>query len=951
MNQRRFLGMRRPLTLTLMVGLLLFAYQNCSNNYKLSAITPDSSSADGTASIETPVENPAVASSPTSTPVGTPGSSATPTPTPVPELTGSIAVAAAHANPPLDLFFVIDNSGSMLGHQINLGQAFASVFQSNTASLADFDVNVFLFSTASTVNSYFAAQVPMSVPSTLSPFPLPNNTSALLAIPGSIYGMQNVGTGTYGVAPFSMMIAPAPVLDFDQTRSAVTASLHLAKKGNQSDTDYKNSIQTLTQQFQHRLEFLNPTGQLAYEQLTDISSGLCSVARILKHPTNYIHSGDSAAIILVSDDNDRLNVRNPYGNQCIESVASSQEIIDGTCGHEQATISYDSSATITYQTDTKFTYQSGTTIPYSFTNADTCSFTYSNGFKYTSTYTALQTKVTYTQCMQIADGTCVLTATQTQTIAGNYVNSAGNCSQDMSGLVTSPNYNSTYQCQAAHLANQVGPSGVDTASTGSQCSSQVLSSLSGSNKTAVTCTIGAANMVAGSASATPPSSVACTNYCASHPQYANCQQSGVSTTHGSLSFNNPGVTCNSQCPNSATCGTGTVAQYISTKYGASATCGTPSAILSTIVVNSAAPALTCASSLTGLTVTSSAGTPVCTTAGSATTVQACISSLQSATSVGAPIAACAVKSGDTSSVIVPTGVTCATTCANSGGYCDPTHYATVAAYLAGTKSALCKSAANAGAKSFNLVFKPSVAPTASCQSKCADVAAGSCDGKGWGASDGSTVANYVQSQLGGGTTCTSANKYIADVSSVVAPATSTVNACASYPNSSVFSPTDSAHAGSIATNYVAGDSNHLAADFQSSIVNQATQIFGANNLPALAVITQLSGDNLHGTDVGQDYINLAKAMNGANAQVYDILGNYNSSLGAISNFIVKSSQNTFLLTIPSTSTMDSVAIIRSGSSTSTLLAPTQWSWTGSTLSINSSAQLQIGDQLVYEYHN
>ena len=529
------------------VPLALFAlFQNCSNNYKLTT-EPAASNLSTTAKI----------------------------------VSGSVNVDASRPNPPLDLFFIIDNSASMLGHQINLGNAFASVFQSNSANLSNFDVNIYVFSTASTVNASYVSQIPAPLTSVPSPFPAASATASLAAVPGSIFGFSDVATGVYGTAPFSDQYAPAPVLALASASGAVVDHLHIPAQGSLSSSDYQSQIATLTQDFQSRLAYLNPTDQLAYQSLTDISSGLCSVARILRHSSNFIQPGDSAAFVIVSDDNDRLNDRNPNNSQCVEADSSTSEVVDGTCGHYETTFSYDATASLTYQSDSKFNYQSGTKVTYTYpgTTTETCAFTYTTGFDYTDTYTQTQpqTIVTYTLCNQMADGTCISeTPNTTVTVSGSYAGAGGSCTQDMTSLVTTPAPGTSFSCAATQKVTQGQGHGVDTNSSGSSCSNQLLSQLSSNPEYSnITCTITGANTVTGTASG--QASGSCASYCSSHStQYPGCVLTSTtpttSTKQGSFTLNLPGWTCSSTCPNSTQCGTGTIGQYITSTYGASATC-------------------------------------------------------------------------------------------------------------------------------------------------------------------------------------------------------------------------------------------------------------------------------------------------------------------------------------------------------------------------------------------
>jgi hypothetical protein len=271
----------------------------------------------------------------------------------------------------------------------------------------------------------------------------------------------------------------------------------------------------------------------------------------------------------------------------------------------------------------------------------------------------------------------------------------------------------------------------------------------------------------------------------------------------------------------------------------------------------------------------------------------------------------------------------------------------VASYLAQSKNGLCKSTTNSGPKSLSLVFNPALGSSGGCSTLCSQTISGSCDGNGWGATNGSTVSDYVKSL--NGDICSSQTANISDTASFAAPASATASACTTS-KSPVFFASDSAHPASQVTNYVAGDANHSASDFNSFIQSQSDAVLGAQNKPAVAVIGHLSSDSsLYGTDVSTDYINLAQSM-GSN-QVSSITGNYSVALGQISNFIVQNTQNSFALPIASGDTVYSVSVMHQGSTTWTTLNSSLWTLSGTTLSLNASANVVTGDQLMYQYHN
>ena len=284
------------------------------------------------------------------------------------------------------------------------------MFQSNQGSLSNFNVNVYLFSTASTVSLGSLSQVATRSPASVTSVPAYSDLTDLLATPGSVIAYWNNSTGTYGTAPFSEQFNPAPVLALESGN--YNQALSLPQQGSQTASQYQASINALSTNFQNRLNYLNPSNQFSsgtdtVSTVTDISSGLCSMARILKHSSSFINSGDAAAFVIVSDDDDRLNDRNPNNNQCLENVVASNELINGSCGHYASNFSYDTTSSITYQSNSKFTYNSGTTISYAYPTSANCQIQYTSGYNYSWTYTAINTIVTYTKCTESADGFCV----------------------------------------------------------------------------------------------------------------------------------------------------------------------------------------------------------------------------------------------------------------------------------------------------------------------------------------------------------------------------------------------------------------------------------------------------------------------------------------------------------------------------------------------------------------
>jgi hypothetical protein len=356
-------------------------------------------------------------------------------------------------------------------------------------------------------------------------------------------------------------------------------------------------------------------------------------------------------------------------------------------------------------------------------------------------------------------------------------------------------------------------------------------------------------------------------------------------------------------------------------------------------VDSNGKPLTLNSSLSGLTVHNSSNNQVI--CPQATTINNCILSLQS----GTPTQSSALSGGDQSTITANLNVGCSTNCSAANGLCGTQTTGTVASYLAASKNALCLSSTDAGVKTLSLQMTSSAASSSNCSTLCSATVQGSCDGKGFGAANGATVADYITSL--GGANCSSNVALVNDGGAITAPAANPLSSCPAQ--STQFSASNQPHEQSILTTYVAGDSKHLASDFQNYISSQAINIFGANNIPSISVIGHLTTDkNLYGTDPSTDYFNLANLM--GSSQILSVEGNYATALSDISSFIVKSAQNSFVLNVPTGSTVVSVSILQSGSNVWQPIQASDWNWVGQTLSLSPSLSLAIGDEIQYQYY-
>ena len=872
---------------------------------------------------------------------------------------GQIEVIANHQGPPLDLFFIVDSSASMEVNQSNLAQAFSSIFKSNSASLSNFDTNIYLFSTASTVNPGLLDRIPtVPTPADMSRMPVLGaaGISEFAPIAGNLFGYWMSALGTPSSSQFAAQFNPATVWDYNAQAQGNTAALKLAKKGLLSDADYQASLDRLTTDFQRRLNYLNPRNQTAadhriYDALTDVSSGLCTVGRIVKHSSDFVNKGDSAAFIIISDDDDRLMVRNGSGNQCLESINNGgTQVTDGYCGNFQNTFSFNTASKLTYQANAKFTYQSGTAVSYQGTSAnDTCIISYPTGYPYTATYvtTNTTTDVSYSKCTQYADTVnCVQTAATTQNLNGDFSGSNHGCAANVATQLSSPAPGTLISCTVKTASATNRPSGVDASSDGINCSAATLAKY----PSGASCTItGGAALKSQSVDESHGN---CSRACADTVGGSNqCVliSSSPKQFSGSINLSVNVPSCTSTCPLASACGNGTIAEYVTSKFNA--TCGSVSGITATLTVNSALDSagspMGLNSQIGGSAVTDSTGKSVCAAEG---TVSSCISSLQIGTSTLAS-AVTPIAQDKVVTVAVPLNVTCSANCADSGGLCPATS-GTIGTWLREQRFT-CQNSTVSGNQTLNLPFPTS---GAGCATKCRSVLGSGCDGKGWGIDSGLTVADYIDQVLKGGQTCVSGSSKFTSPSGaqiLSVPSSATSNACNSAANP-VFQATGSPHAQSPLT-YVAGDATHLASDFQRSILSQLQATFGNTPITAATIAHLASDTQLIGTDISTSYINLVDSINrayGNSTQVYDIAGNasdYANSLGSISQMIVTTTRNSFVLSLGDGSKLLSVSLKHPNNNTWQPIPSSQWTWSGNSLSLSANAGLQIGDQLLYQY--
>lgn len=246
----------------------------------------------------------------------------------------------ADAFPPLKLIFVVDNSGTMGINQINLSSAFGRMFSGeNQNNLEPFNTTAFVLNTSQYVpektSSVFQRMPSQSVESfaalaadQLSPHRGPPTLSGL--IPGDLVGQIAKKTVEPTRTVTSFRAAPVALLSgVGTSQPAVSYSAYKPRGASVAafDTDFKSRLALLNPDLS---EIDSGTSRGVMDDVVDRESGLCALARVLKHNQGFINPGDLASLVVVSDEDDA----DPAGRACLDALIegkSDQKYVDGVC--------------------------------------------------------------------------------------------------------------------------------------------------------------------------------------------------------------------------------------------------------------------------------------------------------------------------------------------------------------------------------------------------------------------------------------------------------------------------------------------------------------------------------------------------------------------------------------------------------------------------------------------
>lgn len=295
-----------------------------------------------------------------------------------------VVTAGTSPVPGLSMYFIVDNSGTMVQNQLNLAQSFGAMFDASAESLAKFETTTYIMNTAQRSPSFTSELATLDAiadrQKNFTPTWLINLTDFQNSIrtattnggqiPGDNLGyhLKKANTTNSSIGTLSYEYAPAYLQGatmVNASQVSLSPSIHKAAL---------ESSAAMEDEFKRRLDVLNATrfpynrGVAEFANIVDAESGLCAIARALRNqtpgdPASPIRADNLTSMVVVSDENDN----DPQGNNCIQSVVKTTDstpYIDGQCRLPATSLEYRSLTP----------------------NPDTCTYTVYTGYKATWTY-------------------------------------------------------------------------------------------------------------------------------------------------------------------------------------------------------------------------------------------------------------------------------------------------------------------------------------------------------------------------------------------------------------------------------------------------------------------------------------------------------------------------------------------------------------------------------------
>lgn len=259
--------------------------------------------------------------------------------------------------PNLKLFFSVDNSGTMERNQLNLAESFSSMFDQNSSdSLSKFDTTILLTNTAQRSPLLTEAYNGQNILEQIL-FQQTNGANSIAGTLNETDYLRNIRTVSKNVGrlagdnlgfrlsassnPLKYEFQPAFVsgVTFDNDVASFQESIRkpAGVSGAAIEEDFKKRVELLNNKRIPLGPLVNNTYRIEHADIVDNESGLCSVARILRNPDQYLSSGDLAAFTIVSDEDDI----GADGSRCIQSITKytgQDALVDGKCMKATSTL-------------------------------------------------------------------------------------------------------------------------------------------------------------------------------------------------------------------------------------------------------------------------------------------------------------------------------------------------------------------------------------------------------------------------------------------------------------------------------------------------------------------------------------------------------------------------------------------------------------------------------------
>jgi hypothetical protein len=867
------------------------------------------------------------------------------TETPV-EVQSAIIRARLKTVPSLKMVFIVDNSYTMKANQVNLGRSFEKMFDpANSESLAPFDTTAILISTAqrtpelgqTALNNLLARQKTLSAleNETLTTLLAANRgTTNSGVIPGDNVGFSVQGNS--GIVDF----LPAPVLGFEARGNGLAHALPGMHK------DAKAASSELATEFQKRIAILDnsripadASGVQENSVILDNESGLCAMARMLRNSNSYFSSGDEAAFVIATDEDEA----DPEGLHCIQSqktFTGAEALIKGRCEQRQTVFKYGvpsmAADTCAYKDGYSYKYSWSTTA-----NVVTTKITYRK-IKTAAAYSVPRTKVSYskeTKSYKLVQTTLTYETKTCTPILRDGVKVGENCSY--SGH-TAPNQAGDVTSKCAETARRLDANASLDSGHAPVCA-RVTPSVASCVESDPNC------LVTTGVDSTPTLTVegtyasgtaACTDLArsltsalvdASHP--VTCTATTALTGSGACPADKIAKGCNS-----------TPVVYEPTN---------PTVSVSGDYTTSAAACLTKAKTLAGAAVDETTP-PTCEKVVTPTPSNPSVTGTLTFAAAGDGGTKAAPGNCDELKSLVLAAARKSNAAAPDTGTCQLTGYHTATKTLAAGET--CNGTVTTGVTSYNYTSLPAVSEQLACSDLCSQSRLGFCaPAAGITITSTMTIETYLKEKFGAGVTCQATNSVPGSQTFTDRLESEKASLCTTEPYRYLAQEGDAYHKTGTTVDFVTGtrvDSSGKevpALSLSDYIEKRGREVFQGASLNFSAFVRRSSDPQGDQGSTGVTYEKLSTRLSGQTVSI--LAEDFSPALVNLGAIIKDRLDRSFLISdMAGNQRVRRVLRLQSDGSTWKELDPSSWTANGRSVTFASSVSIDLNDTFKFEYY-